>query len=413
MVGNVTLQPVQVTQQLGSVKESMENTQNSFSSLLLGMSGETVDIDVESLPELEELFGSLVKALNTEDLQAFLKEVNDLDPTLKQMFMMFDAEEMKDMTVNELLMSAGVSEETVGELENMIVELPAFNAEELVPGEQDENTEVLSTVIHALFQQLAVNEGTVKTDVSGDKSQLVHDDLAKLALLTKGLALIDPKKSAGTEKSQLQQNMSDVLETIEKLFKSAVRDLEAPLKQEVLKQTSVIPEPLKSETGMLNLQTLQLQSGPVKWSLNPPLRQSDSAQQLMQQFQNVMQKANFGKVNGTEKLMIRLQPEHLGTLKIELMQKDGMMTARIIASTVVAKEMIDSQLNQLRQSFSAQNLQVEKIEIMQAQTSENRLDKDGEKHQENNEKREKQHEQQDQPDDEQVSFHDIFLNIEV
>lgn len=88
-----------------------------------------------------------------------------------------------------------------------------------------------------------------------------------------------------------------------------------------------------------------------------------NARQFMRDFGNMLAKANFSTALNSNKLLVRLYPEELGSLRIELLQKDGIMTARMLASTMQAKEMLDSQLHSLRQAFVQQNIQVDKIEV--------------------------------------------------
>lgn len=87
------------------------------------------------------------------------------------------------------------------------------------------------------------------------------------------------------------------------------------------------------------------------------------ARELIRQFTNVLQKSQFSQALQTKSLTIRLYPEHLGSLRIELVQRDGAMIARILASTSMAKEMLDSQIHQLRQAFVQQNIDVNKLDI--------------------------------------------------
>ncbi|MEW9501302.1 flagellar hook-length control protein FliK [Jeotgalibacillus marinus] len=171
----------------------------------------------------------------------------------------------------------------------------------------------------------------------------------------------------------------------------------------------------KAEVTSVNLQSLQLQSSHGKWSLAVPVKSNEQATSLMQQFQTIMSSAKFGKANGTEKLMIRLQPEHLGTLRIELVQKAGILTARVMTSTGIAKEMMDSQLHQLRQSLTSQNIQVEKIEVLNMESESNRSERqmDQSSQQSSQQKEQEKDEHLDDDQDEEQSFHQIFLNIEV
>ena len=86
--------------------------------------------------------------------------------------------------------------------------------------------------------------------------------------------------------------------------------------------------------------------------------------QVLEQLQNIMKQSKFTtSPNGTNQLMLKLNPAHLGTLTIKLIENNGEMIARIIASSKTAKEVIETNLNSLRHVFTTQNISVEKFEI--------------------------------------------------
>jgi hypothetical protein len=85
---------------------------------------------------------------------------------------------------------------------------------------------------------------------------------------------------------------------------------------------------------------------------------------LIKQFESILSKSTFIKGNGQQKLFIKLYPEHLGTLRIELIQQENMMAAKILATTAKAKEMLENHLSHLKHSLAQQNIQIEKIEIL-------------------------------------------------
>ncbi|WML49279.1 flagellar hook-length control protein FliK [Neobacillus sp. PS3-34] len=87
--------------------------------------------------------------------------------------------------------------------------------------------------------------------------------------------------------------------------------------------------------------------------------------QLIQQFETILSKGQLVKAGGMQKLLINLNPEHLGSLRVELIQKDQAIIARILTTTGNAKDALESHLNGLKQAFAAQNIHVERIEIAQ------------------------------------------------
>ncbi|PLR87466.1 MULTISPECIES: flagellar hook-length control protein FliK [Bacillus] len=141
-----------------------------------------------------------------------------------------------------------------------------------------------------------------------------------------------------------------------------------------------------------------------------------SAEQLLQQFESLLAKSQFTKGAGTQKLFIKLYPEHLGALRIELIQKEQSIVAKILTSTAVAKDALETQLQGLKQALSAQNIQVERVEITQQQSQQERFSgRDNQQHGHS-----KQHDQQRNQEDQNqnhpelsLSFEEVLLNTEV
>lgn len=70
--------------------------------------------------------------------------------------------------------------------------------------------------------------------------------------------------------------------------------------------------------------------------------------------------------NGDEtNIRIKLSPENLGQLDIRLTTSDGKVTAHIVTATVGAKELIESQLHQLRHTLVQQGIQLDEVEVVQ------------------------------------------------
>jgi len=87
-------------------------------------------------------------------------------------------------------------------------------------------------------------------------------------------------------------------------------------------------------------------------------------QQFIDQLQAVIAKSAFQKFGNTEQLTVRLHPKELGALKIQLIQQEQGLTAKIVTSTTAAKEILESQLHALRQAFVQQNITVDRIELI-------------------------------------------------
>ena len=84
---------------------------------------------------------------------------------------------------------------------------------------------------------------------------------------------------------------------------------------------------------------------------------------------------------------------------MELIQKDSTLIAKFMTTTANAKDILESQIQSLKQAFSSQNIQIERIEISQQLNQQERyFNRDSQQQQEQRQQREqdKPKQQQDQ-----------------
>ncbi|WP_010282432.1 flagellar hook-length control protein FliK [Bacillus timonensis] len=147
-------------------------------------------------------------------------------------------------------------------------------------------------------------------------------------------------------------------------------------------------------------------------------KQVPNQQQFIRQFQNILARSSFLNGSGQQKLLINLYPEHLGSLRIELLQSEGGMIARIMASTSQAKDLVESQLSNLKHSLQAQNISIEKIEVstqLPSQT-EKSLQRESEQQQGHHSgKQQKDQDKQETNEDQTftAALHDELVNFKV
>jgi flagellar hook-length control protein FliK len=97
-----------------------------------------------------------------------------------------------------------------------------------------------------------------------------------------------------------------------------------------------------------------------------PTNQASQAEALAKEIANLLNRSQMSNSQGTIKLMLKLFPENLGQIRIEIVQQNGVMSARLLATTQVGKELLDSSLNQLKTTLAAQNIQVDRLDVAQA-----------------------------------------------
>ncbi|EOR26419.1 hypothetical protein A499_01890 [Niallia nealsonii AAU1] len=134
-----------------------------------------------------------------------------------------------------------------------------------------------------------------------------------------------------------------------------------------------------------------------------------------EQFVKLLANSTFTKTGDMQKLSIRLAPDHLGSIRIEITQNEGSMIARIITTTAEAKEVLDKQLNSLKHGFIAQNLQIDKMDVVVSSQPQERLQREQQQQQEQQQS-DAQRDKKDAEDNDnkrKTSFIEELLNIEV
>jgi flagellar hook-length control protein FliK len=80
----------------------------------------------------------------------------------------------------------------------------------------------------------------------------------------------------------------------------------------------------------------------------------------------IRQIVDYMKVNtqgDIPSLEMQLQPEHLGTLRIHLAAKEGVVTAQFVAQNETVKNALESQMIRLVESFDEQGIKVDAVEV--------------------------------------------------
>jgi flagellar hook-length control protein FliK len=194
--------------------------------------------------------------------------------------------------------------------------------------------------------------------INSIKDTLVKNDSIKfdpkLIEFTKAFEEYNPKKN-----SPIQNNVNHKLTIVEKVVE-VIRELQPnkEVKQTEIKQVINILD--KFSTGQ-QLNRIQ------QFSIFTQTRGNElNTENLIKQFENILSSSIISKSANLQKLVVKLYPESLGSLRIEILQNTEGITARIQASTQQVKQLIDANLHTLKHSLAAQNLNVEKFEVTQA-----------------------------------------------
>ncbi len=127
---------------------------------------------------------------------------------------------------------------------------------------------------------------------------------------------------------------------------------------------------------------------------------SGSYSEFVKEFTNILAKSQLTTgLDGTNKLFIKLYPEHLGSIRIELLQDKGSITARMFASSGTAKDLLDSGINQLKDAFTMQNIQVDKIDVLYGETQSQKFGQQDPRQQSSNQNNEAPNQENEEEND--------------
>ena len=136
-------------------------------------------------------------------------------------------------------------------------------------------------------------------------------------------------------------------------------------------------EPGSGENSNLssrNFSTPDKGAGVISQSKEPQTFTKSSQADTLKQIVN---KAAFNLQSGRSEFKIDLKPESLGHLKMQILTENHHVTVRILAENPLVKDMIESNLAQLKANFQNQGLEIEKFDVSVARDSDQNGTGDG------------------------------------
>ncbi len=138
-----------------------------------------------------------------------------------------------------------------------------------------------------------------------------------------------------------------------------------------------------------------------------------SSNQLEEQLNKIFSNASYIRNGDSQKFTLRLAPEHLGSIKIEVYQKEGTILAKILTATPEAKEVLDSHLTSLKHGLSLQNLVIDKVEIAYTPPGQQeKMNRDQQSHQQQQQQQKQEQSSHQEQNKQKKSFLEELLNIE-
>jgi len=216
------------------------------------------------------------------------------------------------------------------------------------------------------------------------EGQVTSEDATKLLQVLKLAQLVGQKSDLTMSQENALSNVNNFLtalqtqiETIQTAQQVTTKTtVTLPLQgfQQVVQQVQVTKQTDTSANEMVTANTVQTKADTFQVTL--PAAKPAQSEALLKEMQAIINRAQISNAQGITRLTLKLYPENLGTIRIELVQNDGVITARLLASTAHGRDLLDSQAHQLKQAFVQQNIQVDRLDIAQSLQDADRQQRD-------------------------------------
>lgn len=272
----------------------------------------------------------------TDKLNAFGMKLNDLFGAdgLKEFFLHMNMADVSDLLVNE-----DMSQELQSFMEgfNQLLQENGVTEDEITAFTENGNMEDVIKNIMSLSETLPKTGGTVFAD---DNIQNLSDESTEPEVIVTDLR--HQEAASKQEGYESKKNTSENAPETKVDYKTDAKTehFENPILQAVHEAVDHIE--------MID-------------SLKQSVRGADVIEQIVEQIRINMNQ-------NTTSMELQLYPEHLGKIQINVVSKDGIMTARIVAETEAAKQAIEGGLTNLKESMEQQNLKVDAIEVLVSTT---------------------------------------------
>ncbi|MBQ9983186.1 MAG: flagellar hook-length control protein FliK [Lachnospiraceae bacterium] len=306
----------------GLSEEELEGVLETVSNLLQSVM-EQFNLTFDELSaKLEEFGMEVTDLLNPEGLKSFFLQMNNA--------------EVSDLLVDEELNMQLQSfmdsvSEPLGELQVKVSDMETFIADEKIQSLINDYM-AFDDVVEE--KQLVTNTKELEMVMTEDEPEVIVDNQR---LSDKNLANnSDESQHSNKQSTQMKSQESVVMESTA----NKQPTFENPILQGIQNAMNQVEGAIVSEQ---------------------PVQQTDVLRQVVEQVRLNMNQQ-------TTSLELQLYPEHLGRIQINVVSKEGVMTASIVAETEAAKQAIEAGLLNLKEAMEQHDLKIEAIEVMVSTT---------------------------------------------
>lgn len=304
-------------------------------------------------PEQQEMMNAIIQILSLQTIQ--------IDTRLQG----------ADSDIEKLTGNAPAEEKLMNllkqvnhELKEMLSKVSVIPFEDVPKIGGVEETNVLSDPkkFEQVVQQLVGFIQQLETQQQATDQQTSLQQVEQMEQLLKQMTSFTEKLESQTQMTEPQRINGEMVETSRQVPKQELDGSGSriePIQQEEDSQTLTVTTTDSTKASQASGRTEQTVPSPT-------VRMSNLIEELGEVLRSTFRLNASGE--GTQ-IKVNIFPEHLGHLDIRITELNGKIAAQIFTSSLVAKEALDLQVNQLRNSLLQQGITIEKIEITQQHSS--------------------------------------------
>ncbi|WP_047984879.1 flagellar hook-length control protein FliK [Ornithinibacillus californiensis] len=319
--------------------EVHEKSSSKLTEILIGL-----DIDISRILENVNSGKSEEKSDDSSSLQLLINDLN-----INSAKQLEDISGVANVDVELLQESILVDQTEVVKIQNQLMEVfSKFESLLSQTNSQQDIKRIAPKILDLLKQWTALEKQLVRMNENPEKT--VEPSNLKINQVWKEVLVAYQNRSNLNSKQiyHTEVTTKDVVKWIDNAMQNQ------QLTEKVL---PVLDSGFQSNTSMPKLEQYVIY-----------INQNQSGQtvekQLLDQFQQVMKTSKFLSMpNGMNQLSISLRPENLGEMMVRFVELNGEMTVKIVVTTQAAKDMLESNLGQLKHMFSPQQVVIERQDV--------------------------------------------------
>lgn len=281
-------------------------------------------------------------------------------------------------------------------------------------GNQQQATD-LWAMLNKVDQNLFPALQQLASAINGHSEATLNKKEAQQAVaLIKMVQLAGPKTDLALKQESLIAQTKNWLSTLasQVTTKTAEKEVSLPFAKSVIRLQNPV-DATQQATSIAQTNTLSGKVETVTIQLPSNASPTSQAAKFVEEFQSVMNRAQFANNAAGMRLLIKIYPENLGTIRVELVQKDGVLSAKLLASNALGKQMLDSTLHQLKQGLANQNIQLDRVDVAQSLSEPSKSDRGHQFGQQTGHNHRSEQDEEQKNVEESASFEELLAGLEV